>query len=312
MKWSVAIFSSREVLDTLSSSINAVVTATSTTETTIDVIVNGNHVLAEGAASYIQALRPPCKASRLVRVWYGLVPDKGHAWNQYLHEIWQLSDIAFFVDGYARVMPDAFTLIGDTIVTEPKALAVSGVPTIGRSAKAVRELMLREGGIHGTLHALRGDVLAQLRALGFRLPLGTYRVDGILGAVICFGLDPAKNDWDVSRILVHPKATWAFRPLTWRSVADLRTHLNRMKRQAQGELENLAVHEHLAVQKKSPQSLPRMSSELVNNWVSSFPHSALQSFVRNPLCILAARSLRHSHDWSKTKSPPELIAQISI
>jgi len=311
-KWAVAIFSSRESLETLGSSIDAAIAATSATESVIDVIVNGDRCLAERTASYVQALRPAGAATRLIRLWYVLVGDKGHAWNQYLYDIWPESEVTFFLDGYAQVLPDALGLMWDMLVAEPRALAVSGMPTIGRSAKKVREVMLRDGGIHGTLHALKGVVVAQLRAMNFRLPLGIYRTDPTMGAVLCFGLDPARNDWDITRIAVHPKATWTFQPLNWKSIADLRRHYKRVMRQAQGTLENLAVHDHLAVQRKSPATLPRTTFEMVSSWTSRFPRSALKAFISNPLCFLAARTLRRPHDWSQTRIPPELLARIRV
>lgn len=46
-------FSSRETLETLSSSIVAALVATSQADTTVDVIVNGNHVLGEEAGSCV-------------------------------------------------------------------------------------------------------------------------------------------------------------------------------------------------------------------------------------------------------------------
>jgi hypothetical protein len=101
MKRTVAIFSSREKLETLSSSIEAALVATSQADTTIDVIVNGNHVLAEEAGSYVRSLHAQGRASTLVRAWYIPVADKAHAWNQYLCGIWPESDIGYFIDGCA-------------------------------------------------------------------------------------------------------------------------------------------------------------------------------------------------------------------
>jgi hypothetical protein len=311
MEWSVAIFSSRETLQTLSSSIDAILSATNETASVVDVMVNGNRELANDVGRYIETLHPVGRARTRVRVWYVLVGDKAHAWNQYVHNVLSPSDIAFFVDGYAQVMPDALKLISDALSGTPNALAASGVPTVGRSSEMQTEVMLREGGIHGNLYALRGDFLARLRATGFQLPLGLYRTDGVLGAAISFALDPASNDWDSSLIFVHPKATWKNRPLTWGSAADIRSHLKKVMRQAQGVLENRAVREHLAIQKKTPQSLPRTSAELVWSWISAHPMPALKSFT-NPLCMVAAWRLRKPRDWSEASAPAQLVNQATF
>jgi len=312
MEWSVAIFSSRETLPTLSSSIDAILSATNEAASVVDVMVNGNQELANDVGCYIKTLHPVGRARTVVRVWYVLVGDKAHAWNQYVHDILPPAEITFFVDGYAQVMPDALKLISDGLNETPKALAAAGVPTVGRSSMMQTELMLKEGGIHGNFYALRGDFLARLRAAGFQLPLGLYRTDGVLGAAISFALNPAKNDWDSGLIFVHPKATWKNRPLTWGSVADIRSHLKKVMRQAQGVLENLAVREHLAIQKKTPQSLPRTSAELVWSWIGAHPMPALKAFLTNPLCLIAAWRLRRPRDWSEASVPAQLVTQATF
>jgi hypothetical protein len=310
MQWSVAIFSSRETIQTLSAAINAVFNATNGVATTIDVIVNGNRSLATETSHHIEELGYRQPTNAFLRVWYIPLADKAHSWNQYLHNIWRPSEIAFFVDGYVEVMPDALKLMSDGLEAKPKALAASGVPSVGRSAKKLKEMMLTETGIHGNLHALRGSSLEQLRAESFTLPLGFYRVDGLIGALVCFGLDPASNEWDSTRILVQPKATWMIRPLNWKSPKDIRSHGKRVVRQAQGVLENMAVREHLAVQKKSPQSLPQTSAELVGSWTRAFPRTALGTFIRNPFCLIAWSNLRRPRDWSQVSIPPLLLCEV--
>jgi hypothetical protein len=310
MKWSVAIFSSRESLETLSSSINAILNAGAEHAPVIDVMINGNRTLANDVGRRIEALRAVGQAGTCIRAWYIPIADKAHAWNQYIHTIWPSSNIAFFVDGYAEVMPEALRLISDGLRDAPNALAASGIPSVGRTSATQAEIMIREGGLHGNLYAMRGDFVTRLRKTAFRLPLGLYRTDGVLGAAICFALDPAKNDWDSGRILVHPNATWRIRPLSLLSVTDIRSHIKKVMRQAQGVLENLAVREHLAIQKNTPQSLGRTSAELVQSWIRAHPIRALRAAVTNPLCIIAAWRIHRSRDWSEVTIPAQLLVDV--
>jgi len=312
MEWSVAIFSSRETVQTLISTIDALLKAANDVATVVDVMINGNRELADEAGRHIETLQPVGRPRTIIRVWYIQVADKAHAWNQYVHDILPSSDVVFFVDGYVQVMPDALKLISDGFNDAPKALAASGVPTIGRSAGMQTELMLREGGIHGNLYAVRRDFVGQLRSTDFRLPLGIYRTDGVLGAVICFALDPAKNDWDSARIFVHPRATWKIRPSSFLSLADVRSHFKKVMRQAQGVLENLAVRQHMAIEKKTPQSLPRTTTELIEIWIASNPAMAFKAMLRNPLCLIAARRIRRVRDWSEASVPAHLVAQVTL
>ena len=306
--WSVAIFSSREEIDTLSNSISAVIDATADTPAVIDVLVNGNRALAEATARFAESLGSGRLAKQILRIWYIALADKAHAWNQYVSEIWPGSNIAYFVDGYARVMPTSLALIGAALIANAHPLAATGVPTVGGSAKMLREQMLGDGGIHGNFYAIRGGVLAQLRERRFRLPLGTYRTDGLVGAVICFGLDSAKHRWDTTRILVHPEATWAVRPMAWWRISDVSGQMKRMLLQAQGRLENLAFREHLDVQRKAPEMLPSTAAELVDGWLRRSRWTARALFLRDPLCAIAARRLRRPRDWSQTAVPPRLAS----
>jgi hypothetical protein len=167
--------------------------------------------------------------------------------------------------------------------------------------------MLREGGIHGNLYAIKGDVLATLKQRGFRLPLGLYRTDPLLGAVLAFGLDPVRNGWDTRRLLVHPHATWTIPEASLAS--RVRQHIKRSVRQAQGALENDAIRDHLSEQRRTPESLPRTTSEMVGQWLDRHRFAALTSLLTTPLRAVAARRLRRHRDWSAAETAPKLVAE---
>jgi hypothetical protein len=265
--------------------------------------------LAEQAAQ-LENLERFGVSNVFVRVWFIPLGDKAHTWNEYIHRIWELGDVAYFIDGYARVRPDALMLIDEGLRSVPNALAATGVPTSGRSADALRRQMLKEGGIHGNLHAIRGSVLATLKQRGFRMPLGLYRTDSLIGAVLMFRLDPAQHEWDPNCMFVHPSATWHASPTTWWTPKDMMGQYRRRLRQAQGVLENLAVREHLAVNKFSPEALPPTISELVNGWIADHLHEARRLFLTQPLTIYAARKLQEPRNWSGAGSKPVLMATI--
>jgi hypothetical protein len=306
LKWSVAIFSSRETEATLLLSIAAAATAVAGVEAVIDVIINGNPLMADGIGRHIAENGRFLGNRPRIRVWSIGIADKSNALNQYIHEIWPGSEIAFFIDGYVQVLPDALVHIGNGLEKVRDALAGSGVATMGSSAEAHR----KSGEPHGNLFAIRGQVLADFRRVGFRLPLGLYRTDATLFAVIRFRLNPADHEWDPRRILVVPQATWIFRPLSWWKPNDIRSHVKRMMRQAQGDLENLAVREHLALLKRRPEDLQGTTLELVRSWIESSPADATRTYLRNPLRLIAARRLLRSRtDWTKAATPPALIFQ---
>jgi hypothetical protein len=295
-QWSVAIFSSRESPSTLATAIEAAVRAASHSRTLVDVVVNGNERLAQLTSEWVP-----------VRIWHVSAGDKANAWNRYVHAIWPGSAVAFFVDGYAIVRPDAFGLISDGLERDPSALAATGVPTHGHSAKRLRAAMRRDGGIHGNLYAVRGETLSVLRERGFRLPLGIYRTDPILGAAIAFGLDPAANRWEARRVLVHPEATWGVLKERRGPLRAVQGTWARMLRQAQGVLENAALRDHFSIRKRRPESLPRTALDLVHSWIRANPAGARRIFRSHWLTPLAWRRLRTPRDWSQAEHAPRLL-----
>jgi hypothetical protein len=304
--WSVAIIAARESAATLSRCINAALAACGSRAAVVDVLINGNSGLAQQTAALAAQGAFACGTSTL-QIWSTPAGDKAHAWNQYVHDIWPGGDIAFFVDGYAEVRPDAFAALNDRLAAAPDALAVTGVPSSGRSAGRQREYMLRHGGFHGNMHALSGVALEALRKKGIRLPLGLYRTDSLIGAALLFKLAPESARWDTSRVVVAGDATWDVPGLAALTLENIVSQVKRMLRQAQGDLENRAVREHLSVQRLPLEQLPATTHELVNRWVSSQRGQAWRMYLRNPFRLHAAYKLRRGRDWSQAEHPPALL-----
>jgi len=308
--WSIAVFSSRETPDVLFGTVRAIEVAVDQRVATLDVMVNGNLALAEAVSQHV--MQGSHIAARLqTRVWYLQTSDKSLSWNCYVHDIWSGGDPTFFIDGYAHVHADALKLITEGLAGAPGALAGSGVPTVGRSARALRDEMLRVGGAHGNLYALREATIVRLRTSEFRLPLGLYRTDALLTSAICFDLEPARAEWDWSRIFVHPAASWNFRPLDWRRLADLLAYLKRFARQSQGELEKMAYKHHFVARRASVESLPETAAQMVSAWQNACPREARKAIMRNPMLLLGLRRLRRLA-VSSPQDKPRLIAHYPI
>jgi hypothetical protein len=309
--WSVAIFTARESIGTLTCCVKAAVAACAGREATVEILVNGNRALADEAAQLLASIAAPPGVA--VRVWFIALGDKAHTWNEYVYRISKEGCLAFFVDGYAEVRPDAFRLIEEALAVNGEALAVSAVPSSGRTAAALRAHMLREGGIHGNLYALRAAAMQDLRKAEFRLPLGLYRTDPMMGAVLMYRFDPATYKWDAKAIHVHPDATWDVHQGPVWTFSNMMVLWRRKLRQAQGDLENRAVREHLSIQKRPPRELPNTTRELVGNWIASRGSEARKLMIFNPLAFYAAGKLdNQQRDWSGTATPPELLATSAL
>jgi hypothetical protein len=304
----IAIFAARELPNTLFSTI-AKALAAAPNNTIIDVLVNGNPSLARLTAEHVKSIElqgnAPC-----IRVWSLVVGDKAHAWNQHIHQIWNGCGPVFYIDGYVRLQPDAVHLLSKCMFQHPNTLAGTGVPSTGNDAPRLRAIMMRDGGFHGNFCCITKEALTEFKSRQIRLPLGLYRTDSTIGSILSFGLDPAKNSWDIRRhIAIEPRATWQTDPKLWWRLGDLKASLKRTLRQAQGQLENQAIRNHLAIRKLAPEDLPLSVSKLVLDWESCNPNEAALVLKGNPLARYALAKLRTPIDWSDTLIAPALICQ---
>lgn len=304
--WSIAIFAARETPSLLANCVRAAITASAGRKAVVNVLINGNPQLA---AQFSDLAKQLDSSTATLRLWSIATPDKAHTWNEFVYRIWDGNSLSFFIDGYAQVRPDALAAMEHRLAATPHALAATGVPTSGRSAAKMREQMLREGGFHGNLFGISQEGMQRIRTTGFKLPLGIYRNDSLIGAAIMFSFDPANHRWDPSRVAVAPTATWhidGIEKLNWKNIA---TQFKRILRQAQGELENRAVREHMAIKKLPPQMLPRTAAEMVEQWLACQPAEARALFRKRPLCHYAIRKIRSRRDWSSTETAPSLVLE---
>lgn len=279
-----------------------------TRPTRVDLLVNGRPTLAVALKSQLEAGVASCGHLH-VNVWSIAFGDKAHAWNEYIQNIWCGTGMAFFVDGYARVRPDALEYLA-LALTNGDVLAASGVPTVGYGAATLKRQMLDEGGMHGNLFVLGASTLRSLRTLGFRLPLGIYRTDATLGAALSFGLDPGACDWAPRRyVRVVAESSWDIDMQPWWRPAELLVQWKRRQRQAQGRLENRAVRYFFAECRQPIASLPRTAADLVQKWATGKPDELFRLRVTSPLVALAWRRLRQPRDFTLAEQAAELVAE---
>ena len=141
--WALVVFACRESLPQLRQTLDAARVSASACAV-IHVLVNGNPVLAHALAdeqtrgpahsdySNGDPDRPSHMAQRpTVHIWSIPLADKANAWNQYIHQIWAGETLAFFIDGYVRLNPDAVGLLGSAVQANAQALGGTGCPPWG-------------------------------------------------------------------------------------------------------------------------------------------------------------------------------------
>ena len=289
--WTLVVFASRESLDLLLQTLMAAQIAATGTAT-IDVLVNGNHPLAAALADHLAS--PAFTQQALpIRVWDIALGDKANAWNQYIHQIWTGESIAFFIDGYVRLNPDSIKLLGKAIDDQAEVLGGTGVPN-GAMDSSAAHAHVPENGFHGNFCCIKGAALEQIRRRKILLPTGLYRVDSLMGALLTLGLDPANNVWVGSRIYVHPAASWQTDSKRWWRMRDIRAQVKRIIRQSRGDLENLAIKDHLRIRKQQPELMLPTAAELIIDWVHRCPSQANKVLRYNPLARRALAELQRS------------------
>lgn len=276
--WGVVVFAARETADSVLRTLDAIRAAAPQQNLVVDVLVNGNPELATSLKPLMQQT-----AGVTMRLWAIGIGDKSNAWSQYLHQIWSGEELVFFIDGYVRVWPDALRSLGAMVTADAQALGGTGVPTSGRSAWVHAKEMLRKGGFHGNLCCIKGSVISEMRRLKIELPIGLYRVDSLVAALLCFSLDPRADKWSYARIRVDGNASWDIDGKSWWNWRDIVGKYKRSLRQARGVAENAAIKEHLAVRRDHPATLPRHVSALLKSWRAANPHVVRGLAWRNPL-----------------------------
>ena len=306
-----SVYSSRESWDVLARTVDSAMLALAPMGGVLDLVINGNDALAlQAAAGVLDRVGTFAQGTRC-RVWNIALGDKANAWNQYLHHIAQPADLYVFIDGYARAAPASFGELARALETRSEALASTGLPTSGWSARTLAARLRKEGGLHGNLYALTPETVRQLRALEYRLPLGIYRTDPTLGAALSFGLGLHPREWQPKRRLaVAENARWETSALRWWRVADWRTHAKRLVLQGQGWLETAAVKNHYAEQQLPFESLPNTVRALVQGWMSGNPEQASQ-LLRDRRARLAWKRLQVDRDWGMAVLPPRMLLDIS-
>ncbi len=311
-EWAAVVIASRESSEVLMRTLDALAHA-AVRPLLVDVVINGNDELALACARRLSPRPALWPAALQLRVWSLALGDKAHAINTYVHQLWPGSPVSFFVDGYARVRPDALQQLATTLSAhQPEALAAAALPTSGRGAAAVTADLHTHGGLHGNLFALGAPALQTMRSLGFRLPLGLYRVDSTLAAALAFRLEPGRFEWAVKRNIVFaPQARWDVDTGPWWRPATWQAHARRRQRQAQGDLENWAVRHWLLLNRLPAEGLAPTVEALVQRWAQQDPEgfaARLQGGRRRREAW--QRLSQPAPDRSAAATPPQLVIHV--
>lgn len=304
----VAIFTSRESLDQITRTIKCCRDAFHGQPFICDLIVNGNMPLVNGVCEQVNHSQMPKTSLEGMhfRLWSIDSADKANAWNQYIHTIWPEARTTFFIDGYAEVKKDSFSLLSNALWNSSEAHAASGVPHVGASAKSQAEFQLRISGIHGSLYALKQHSVEMLRTTKFCLPIGIYATDSTMESFLKFNFAPGEHNFNHKRVVVVPNAHWNRRVLSPWKLKDLNTHFSRVVRQRLRDFVELAVKHRFRGQDVKDRRLPETNRELILSWSRANPILFASMIVANPLRLWAFLKVLST---IKVPAQPQLIAE---
>lgn len=310
--WAAAVFSARESVAQLDTTISHICAASKGQTLLLDVLINGNPELVEQLSEHFSEKAGSIPSNVTLQVWSIALPDKAGAWNRYLHGLWPGAGLTFFIDGYVSVCEDALGSLADFLDSHPDALSATGIPAYGRSAKQFRQEALGDGGLHGNLYALPENTITALRKHPFNLPLGIYRNDALLGAALAYAFNPADQAWNPKqRLGVCERVSWTAPEKAWWRLSDLRDQWRRRSRQVQGKIENSAIRQHLSADKKKPSEIPQTIQEWIRDWAAAHPDQVKRLCRFSPAHRKALAQLTRARDWSLASKPPLLMLRIS-
>ena len=235
LDWDVAVYGVNEGAR-LRGCLDSIASALARQRARITVILNGSRDNSLEVVRTAARAGLPFEAYRIARA------DKSNAINQFNYALRAPARAYAGVDAYAWVGPHSFEAMQHRLDADRHAMAVSAMPTTGRTLRHTGMAALRTGGaLGGQLHALRPDFLDRMVARGIRLPVGLYRGDGLLNSMACHNLDAMGESWDNSRVPVVADATFAIPVLSPFRPRDIRRQYRRKIRQMRGTIENAAI-----------------------------------------------------------------------
>jgi glycosyltransferase involved in cell wall biosynthesis len=291
--WSVVVFAHNEAAS-LPACLQAIAEAGRGAMMDVTVLLNGSTDASPAVA--MASLRRVGLQGRVCLIPHA---DKANAINQFLHWLRPTAETYVFVDAYAVVEPHALRHLARALQAAPAANGAAAMPSSGRSAASLRRQIEEQGGLHGSLFALRGTFVERLVAQGVRLPLGMYRGDGLLGSLLLHDLDAQGGGWERERIVVAREATWkapTLRP--WR-LQDARRYWRRLIQQARGRLQWPAIRSAIYDPARPANAagfaaLPAEADRLTLEWLAAEPKNRMPRWWQDPFAVLALRRMRQA------------------
>lgn len=194
---------------------------------------------------------------------------KARTWNHFIHEVLTdpLPETIAFMDGDAEIKAGSFDALAATLVAEPVANAVAGLPLNGRKAAYYQAMLRDEGGLFGDLYALKSGFVSRIRAQGLHLPDDLVGDDGLVGAWAATDLG-TDADWKRERLSHADAAGFLCEPVSLVSPASWRLQYKRMISYSVRHFQSRIISD--IMQREGPAGLPPHLATLYDDWLPRF------------------------------------------
>jgi glycosyltransferase involved in cell wall biosynthesis len=214
--------------------------------------------------------------------------DKSNAWNHYIHDVAGAADVHFFMDGDVRVVPGSFDVLHDALVRAPDARAAAGVPMSGRNETGWRRHIVTNHGMPGCLYALRGELVAEMRRRGLRLPVGLIGEDVLLQWLVKHDLGDSPHEIK-ENIAPCPTAGFEFDSLSPWKLENWQVYAKRLRRNSLRYLQMRMIHNIL--KEKGVEGLPGDMEEIYDEQQLTALRPR-RKWRERPIDVMTLRQLR--------------------
>jgi hypothetical protein len=262
LDWHVAAYAVNEA-ERLEACLRSAVAALEGTKFQISLILNGS---TDGSEQIARQMTRSGSPISIYRIDY---PDKSNAINQFYYHIRQPARYYAEIDSNVIIAPYALRTMAARLDRDPLALTVSGIATNGRTMPKWDAERARGGRLMGNLHALRPEFVDRIVAHGFRLPVGLYRGDGLIGSMAAHNLDPQHSPWDNARVAGEREAHVLIHQLSpWR-ISHLKRQFRRKISQMRGTIENAALQNIIYCDGFA--GLPENADDMITQYLAKHP-----------------------------------------
>ncbi|MCC9601457.1 glycosyltransferase family 2 protein [Stieleria sp. JC731] len=171
------------------------------------------------------------------------IGDKCNAWNQYVHELADLSvPVHFFADADVWFTGNVFEVLAGKLGQSSTANAAAGLPMSGRNQDIYRQMLVERYCLFGNCYALTADFLRLVRSRQFRLPKGLLWIDSAITKAVNSDIgDPHQGHSD--RIVFEDGCGYAFPSLSPWKLGDISVYFSRIARYEAGKLQERLLRE---------------------------------------------------------------------